>query len=35
LAEDRDCSDFLNMKGRAVGKLGNYEEKVRLATRAI
>jgi len=35
LAEERDSSDFLNLKGRAVGKLGNFEEKIKLTTRAI
>jgi tetratricopeptide (TPR) repeat protein len=35
LSEERDSSDFFNLKGRAVGKLGNYEEKIKLSIRAI
>lgn len=25
LADDEDSSDFLNLKGKAMGKLGNFE----------
>jgi hypothetical protein len=25
LSDDKDSSDFLNLKGKAVGKLGNFE----------
>jgi hypothetical protein len=35
LADESDSSDFLNLKGRAVGKLGSFEEKVKLTARAI
>ncbi len=35
LADDTESSDFLNLKGKAVGKLGNFEEKVKLTQKAI
>lgn len=35
LAEDKESSDFLNLKGKAVGKLGNFEEKVKYTSKAI
>jgi tetratricopeptide (TPR) repeat protein len=35
LADDGDSSDFLNLKGKAVGKQGNFEEKIQLTKRAI
>ena len=35
LAGEREASDFYNLKGKAVGKLGNFDEKVKLTTKAI
>jgi len=35
LADEEDSSDFLNLKGKAVGKMGNFEEKVKLTQSAI
>jgi tetratricopeptide (TPR) repeat protein len=35
LAGEREASDFFNLKGKAVGKLGNFEEKIRLTAKAI
>ena len=35
LTEEKEAIDLLNLKGKAVGKLGNFEEKVELTQRAI
>ncbi len=35
LTDDKDRSDFLNLKGKAVGKLGNFEEKLKYTQQAI
>jgi tetratricopeptide (TPR) repeat protein len=35
LADENDSSDFLNLKGKAVGKLGDFEEKVKYTIKAI
>jgi tetratricopeptide (TPR) repeat protein len=35
LSKEEDSADFLNLKGKAVGKLGNFEEKVQLTAKAI
>lgn len=35
LADEKDSSDFLNLKGKAVGKMGNFEEKATYTKKAI
>jgi hypothetical protein len=35
MCSESEASDFFNLKGKAVGKLGNFEEKVRLTSKAI
>lgn len=35
LSEEADSSDFLNLKGKAVGKQGNFQEKIALTAKAI
>ena len=35
LAGDREASDFYNLKGKAMGKLGDFEQKARLTKKAI
>jgi len=35
LCDENEASDFLNLKGKSLGKLGNFEEKIRLTSKAI
>lgn len=35
LSGDDDSSDFLNLKGKAMGKMGNFEQKIQLTAKAI
>ncbi len=35
VTNESEASDFFNLKGKAVGKLGNYEEKIKLTQKAI
>ena len=35
LCDENEASDFMNLKGKAIGKLGDFREKVRLTAKAI